>query len=61
MTLTYGQMSDVVDNSRCINDLIWVNKIKKELKDKYNLDNDQTIKVLEDMYEHCLLPCKVQR
>lgn len=59
MILDYGEMSDIVERARDMDDLIWVNKIKAELKYNFDLDDVQIAQVLEDMYQSCLIPCKV--
>ena len=59
MILDYGEMSDIVERARDMDDLIWVNKIKAELKYNFDLDDVQIARVLEDMYQSCLIPCKV--
>jgi len=59
MILDYGEMNDIIDRSRDMDDLIWVNVIKAELKYNFNLGDVQIAQVLDDMYQHCLIPCKV--
>jgi hypothetical protein len=59
MMLNYGEMHDVVEVGRDSEGIIHLIAIKNELKYNWDLDDAQIDQVLDDMYEHCLLPCKV--
>lgn len=59
MILNYGEMHDVVERGRDSDGIIHLIPIKSDLRHNWGLDDVQVSQVLDDMYEHCLLPCKV--